>query len=200
MLHNFIHGLVIGIIFGVPIGIIGVLTIQRTLIYGLKAGLLSGLGSSIADVLYAVIGCFGITLFSDFLLKYKIIITCAGCVMIFAMGIKLITSKANLKSIPENFNQSANFFASSFVIGIINPVAILTFILAFSSFGISGTLTNGIAAIFGVFIGTYFWWLLLTICIKIFRENFIKYGITKLNRIFGIIIIILTILLFIKVI
>lgn len=202
MIYYFIRGIAIGIIFGVPIGVIGVLTIQRILIYGLKAGLLSGLGSSVADVLYAAIGCFGLTLFSNLLLKYKLLITCTGCVLIVAIGIKLITSKTKLENTPKGFDQSANFFASSFVIGITNPIAILTFMLAFSAFGISGTLSiiNGISVMAGVFSGTCFWWFLLVLFIKIFHEKFIKYGIVKLNRIFGTIVIILAAFILVKMI
>lgn len=202
MIYYFIRGIAIGIIFGVPIGVIGVLTIQRILIYGLKAGLLSGLGSSVADVLYAAIGCFGLTLFSNLLLKYKLLITCTGCVLIVAIGIKLITSKTKLENTPKGFDHSANFFASSFVIGITNPIAILTFMLAFSAFGISGTLSiiNGISVMAGVFSGTCFWWFLLVLFIKIFHEKFIKYGIVKLNRIFGTIVIILAAFILVKMI
>lgn len=201
-MYYFIRGLAIGIIFGVPIGVIGALTIQRILVYGIKAGLFSGLGSSLADVLYAAIGCFGLTLFSNFLLKHKFIITCTGCILIFAIGIKLITSKTNLESTSEKLSQSANFFASSFAIGVTNPVTILTFMLAFSAFGISGTLSiiDSISVITGVFSGTCFWWVLLIVCVEIFHKKFIKYGIIKLNRVFGTIVIMLAAFILVKMI
>ena len=57
MLENYlIRGLLIGLIFGVPAGAIGTLTIQRTLRGGFWAGLITGLGSSAADLLYACAG------------------------------------------------------------------------------------------------------------------------------------------------
>ena len=63
MLGNYlIRGLMIGLVFGVPAGAIGALTSQRTLNGGLSAGLATGLGSSAADLLYACVGVFGITL------------------------------------------------------------------------------------------------------------------------------------------
>lgn len=66
-----IRGIMIGLLFGMPAGAVGAMTAQRTLNYGMKAGLLTGLGSSAADCIYACIGVFGLTLISDFLMKYQ---------------------------------------------------------------------------------------------------------------------------------
>ena len=61
-----LRGIMIGLIFGLPVGAIGALTVQRTWSLGVKAGLLTGLGSSVADCFYACVGAFGLTLISDF--------------------------------------------------------------------------------------------------------------------------------------
>ena len=73
-----LRGILIGLLFGMPAGAVGAMTAQRTLTYGMKAGLLTGLGSSAADCLYACVGAFGLTLVSDFLLRYQSIINLAG--------------------------------------------------------------------------------------------------------------------------
>ncbi len=51
-------GILIGLIFGVPVGAVGAMTVQRTWEHGIKAGLLTGMGSSIADCIYAAILTF----------------------------------------------------------------------------------------------------------------------------------------------
>lgn len=76
-----LRGLLIGLIFGVPAGAIGALTIQRTLNSGFFAGLATGLGSSVADLLYACAGVFGITLVSDFLARHQRPISLPGCLL-----------------------------------------------------------------------------------------------------------------------
>lgn len=69
---NFLlKGILIGLLFGIPIGAVGTTTVQRTIANGWKAGLITGLGSSVADVIYACIGAFGLTFISDFLLNYQ---------------------------------------------------------------------------------------------------------------------------------
>ena len=69
-----LRGILIGLLFGLPVGAVGTMTVQHTLSSGIKAGLFTGLGSSVADCFYAAVGVFGITLISDFLLKYQVII------------------------------------------------------------------------------------------------------------------------------
>lgn len=76
----------IGLVFGIPVGAVGVLTIQRTFESGIKAGLFTGLGSSVADCIYASIGAFGLTLLSDFLLEIQNVIHCVGGCLILVMG------------------------------------------------------------------------------------------------------------------
>lgn len=65
----FIKGLLIVLIFGIPAGAVGVLTVHRTLKYGFLSGILSGVGCSVADIVYAVTGAFGIRVISDFILN-----------------------------------------------------------------------------------------------------------------------------------
>lgn len=61
-----LRGILIGLLFGLPFGAVGALTVQRTWSSGVKAGLLTGFGSSVADCAYACIGAFGLTLISTF--------------------------------------------------------------------------------------------------------------------------------------
>lgn len=82
-------------------------------------------------------------------------------------------------------NQSR--FLSSFAVGITNPAAILTFLFAFSYFGISAGagLLRGIMLVCGVFIGTYIWWGTLTTVTNIIKRKTRKFSFRYMNRIFG---------------
>ena len=91
-----LKGIILGLLFGVPAGSVGALTMQRTLVYGKKAGIVTGLGSSIADSLYVMIGAFGFTVISDFLFEYQLLIFCIGGLFILYISIKMFFS------LPEN--------------------------------------------------------------------------------------------------
>lgn len=192
-------GILIGLMFGVPIGAVGAMTVQRTLERGLGAGLLTGLGSSVADCLYACVGVFGLTFISDFLLKYQTIITIIGGVFVLIMGISQLVKKP-VENVPQKSAEGAKMFLSSFTVGITNPAAILTFLFAFTYFGIaelSGTL-NGILLVAGVFIGTYIWWGALSGAVCLIKRKTGKRGLPYMNKIFGVILILIAVVIFAK--
>ena len=184
-----LKGILIGLLFGVPAGAVGALTMQRTLRYGPRAGLLTGLGSSAADCCYAIIGAFGLTIVSDFLLQYQAAIHLLGGGLILFLGAGLLRRK---KDTPSQETETASWpgmFFSAFAIGITNPAAILTFLFAFSWLGVSGGLVfgEGLLLVLGVFLGTYFWWGVLTLAANLARKKAAIIDPTRMNRIFGLI-------------
>lgn len=183
----FIKGLIIGLIFGVPAGAIGALTIQRTLSYGFLAGFLTGTGSSVADVGYACVGVFGLTVISDFLLANQTIISLFGGAVVFLTGAMIFKQKKDLIHLDPSTGRLLSCFRSSFAIAIANPATILTFLLAFTSFGIvdDGNPNQKILLVSGIFFGTCFWWTLLAGGVSAFRSRITEGIYMKLNRFLG---------------
>lgn len=211
MLLYLLQGMAIGLLFGLPAGAVGAMTVQRTWMYGAKAGLLTGLGSSVADCFYACVGAFGLTVVSDFLLHYQSIIHGAGGCLILIMGIRMLAGKSRQIQLRENQVEiqtdskkeeqiNPGLFLSSFAIGITNPAAILTFLFAFSWLGIRGNLSpiEGSFLAAGVFIGTYLWWGTLTGLILWMKRKMKKIKITSINRIFGVVLSIFGIVILIR--
>lgn len=200
MFENYLlKGLIIGIVFGVPAGLVGLLSIQRGLTQGPAAGFMTGIGSSVADVFYACVGIFGITVISDFLLRYRIVICAAGCLMVMAMGARGFW-KAEAAAIPQSDmarpderRRLFSCFFSSFTIAITNPATILSFMVVFSMFGIEGKKSMGenLQLIGGIFGGTCFWWTAVTLMVSLFRNRITEGFYRKLNRIFGILMVLM---------
>ncbi len=200
MVSNLIKGILIGLLFGIPVGAVGTMTVHRTLNYGFRAGLMTGLGSSIADCFYAFVGVFSLTLISDFLLKYQSIIHFIGGTFILIMGIKLILLKREKIVSQAQGQDSIKMFLSSFAIGITNPAAIVTFLFAFSYFEIAGQTDwiYGILLVVGVFIGTYIWWTLLSMTVSFIKKKTMIYNFQYMNKIFGGFLFLFGIIIFIK--
>lgn len=182
-----LRGILIGLLFGLPVGAVGTMTVQRTWSFGFKAGLLTGLGSSAADCLYAIVGAFGLTLISDFLLQYQIIINILGGGLILFMGIRLILKKEEAVITQAKAMGAVKMFFSSFAIGITNPAAILTFLFAFTYFGISDITGafDGIGLVSGVFVGTYIWWTALSGATCAIKKKIGSRSFRYMNKIFG---------------
>lgn len=190
MLENYLlRGLLIGLIFGVPAGAIGALTIQRTLNSGFFAGLTTGLGSSVADLLYACAGVFGITLVSDFLARHQRPISLLGGLLIVALGIYIFRQSPQKRSQEASQVNLPLCFASSFAIAITNPATVLSFLIAFAAFEITGereqTRLESIQLIAGILLGTLCWWSALSGAAAAFRAYVNDRIYLWLNRLLG---------------
>lgn len=176
MESNLLRGICIGLLFGLPVGAVGALTVQRNLAYGSRMGILTGLGLSLADCFYAVVGALGLTLISDGLMQYQTAINIVGGAFVLLLGIQTFFRKPEETSTEYKPWDILQIFAYSFAIGITNPAAIFTFLFAFSWFGIVGPLHvgNGVFLVLGIFLGTIFCWLTLSGCATVPKSKLDK--------------------------
>ena len=183
----FLRGLLIGLVFGVPAGAIGALTIQRTLEKGFFAGLVTGAGSSVADLIYSCVGVFGITIISDFLTAYQAVIKVIGGIFILILGLAILWKKELPPEQHDNKGTPVFYFFAAFTAAILNPATILSFMIAFTAFGISGDLNayEGIVLIIGILVGTLCWWVALSGVVAHFRKRVTNNIYKWLNRILG---------------
>lgn len=183
-----LKGLLIGLLFGLPVGAVGAMTAQRTLQYGPRIGILTGLGASAADCCYAGIGAFGLTLVSDFLLRYQTVVYLLGGGLVFFLGMRMIRNPPAAAAQGTSAGLGA-MFLSSFMVGVANPAAILTFLFAFSYFGIAGPLpfAEGFQLVLGVLGGTLLWWAALAGAVSRLKSKFDKRFLRQMNRGFGVV-------------
>lgn len=195
-----LRGVLIGIVFGVPGGAIGVLAVRRTFNYGRRAGLLTGLGSSLADSFHACVGVFGITLFSDFIAKYETIIGMTGGSLILFMGFRLLFGKQKIQPQKKRAAESAGMCLSSFLIGITNPAMVFLFLVAFSYFDVpvGATAVQRGLVVCGVFLGTCVWWGLIATVVPIVQRKAVRFKICYMNKISGALLCLLGVAVFLK--
>ncbi len=194
------RGILIGLLFGVPAGAVGAMTAQQAYSSGLRAGLLTGLGSSVADCLYACVGAFGLSLISDFLLAHQTIINLLGGAVILTMGLGLLLKKSGTDAPEVLPAQGAKLFLSSFAVGITNPAAILTFLFAFSWFGLGNDMKplDGTLLVTGVFIGTYLWWFALSAGVVAIKKRMKKYSLRTIEKCFGVVLLGFSLVIFVR--
>jgi threonine/homoserine/homoserine lactone efflux protein len=194
-------GLLIGLIFGVPVGAVGALCVSRSLHYGVRSGIVTGLGASTAELFYSIVGAFGITVVSGFLERNSIVINILGGVLVIAMGVMTFL-KAPKQQKDKNKTSYAGMFLSAFAVCITNPAAVVTYLFAFSYFGINGTLgvTNGILLVIGIVAGTQIWWMTLSFLSQLIKKKTGEKGFAVMNKVFGLIMIGFGAVVYIKVI
>jgi threonine/homoserine/homoserine lactone efflux protein len=184
-------GLAIGFSIAAPVGPISVLCIRRTLTEGRVSGIVSGLGAATADTIYGCISGLGLTLVSNFLVSQQVWLHLAGGLFLCYLGLKTFWSKPTEQAAPAKLNGLAGAYASTFLLTLTNPMTIISFVAIFAGLGLAGTSGNYLSAgvlVMGVFIGSAFWWLVLSSGVGVFREQVNPHGLQWVNRISGVII------------
>ena len=176
-LEFFIKGAIVSFSIAAPVGPVGILCMRRTLSFGKRSGFVSGLGAATAHIIFASILVSGLALVSDCLIKAH------GCKTFLSKPLEL-NRKVNHKNLIKDF-------ISIFLLTMTNPITILAYLAAFTSFGLAdleGSWINSIFLVFGIFCGATFWWFLLSEAVAKFRNKITQNAMIWINRIAGIII------------
>jgi len=188
-------GFIIGILVSAPMGPIGLLCIQRTLNKGRWHGFFSGLGAACSDVLYALLTCLGMGIVIDFIQSNQDILQVIGGILMIFFGIYTYRSNPSKNlhkspTAPKNYYQDA---LTAFGLTLANPLIIIPYIALFARFnflaeGKTFSILFGLASIAS---GAVFWWFLITFLVNKVRSNFNVRGLWIMNRIVGVVIIVI---------
>lgn len=197
------RGIMVGLMVSIPLGPMGVLIIQKTLNKGPLAGFVAGMGAATADLFYATAAAFGLGFIMDTVNEHSLALQISGGIFLMFLGMR--TYLANpLKRIKAKKNVSRKGliedFLSLFFLTVSNPVAIIVFMGVFAGISVFGEKPSSLMqslVLVGVLIGGGLWWYTLTSLINIFRKRFRLRLIVRINKIAGIIIAILGLLLII---
>lgn len=171
----FLSSLLIGLSIAAPVGPIGLLSIQRTLDAGWRAGLATGLGAAAADTVYGAIGACGATALIAWLVGAKTWLAVVGG----AVLLHLAWSGWHQAAAPQQGQPAAvavpslwRCFATTFVLTLSNPMTIVSFVAIFGA--MSAQVAGGSPAVMvaGVFVGSALWWLCLSAAVGRLRERF----------------------------
>ncbi|MGE5656844.1 MAG: LysE family translocator [Actinomycetota bacterium] len=187
----FYKGLSLGFLIAAPVGPIGLLCIRRTLATGQIAGLVSGLGAATADAIYGAIAGFGLTLISSFLVNQQIWLRVIGGGFLCYLGVKIFLAQPTQQAAESLGKGLLGNYASTFFLTLTNPMTILSFAGVFAGLGIAGGSSNYLDAailVFGVFLGSALWWLLLSSSVNLIREKLSDRLLILVNKASGLMI------------
>jgi threonine/homoserine/homoserine lactone efflux protein len=187
----FLRGLIIGFSIAAPVGPIGILCINRTLAYGRVYGFLSGLGAATADAVYGSMAAFGLTIISGFLVQQQFWLQLVGGIFLCFLGTRTFFAQAAKNSVEADPGSKLNAYGSTFFLTLTNPVTILAFAAIFAGLGLAGASKEYASAaimVLGVFLGSAFWWLLLSSITGLLKDRISPTGLKWVNRISGLII------------
>ncbi|HLF20166.1 MAG TPA: LysE family transporter [Bacteroidota bacterium] len=188
----FIKGLIIGFAMAVPIGPVGVLCIRKTLAEGHSRGLIIGIGAATADSLFGSLAAFGLTFVSDAIASQHFWLRLVGGGSLLFLGIKTFLARTKDPVLPFEKKGLLGSYLSAFFLVLTNPVTIFAFVAVFAAFGLGHKLSIASACllVLGVFAGSCLWFLTLGYVATLFRKKLDSRGLTWVNRISGVLIVI----------
>lgn len=184
----FVRGILVGFALAAPMGPVAVLCIRRALARGHWQAFIAGLGAAFADMAFGAVAGLGLTVISTFVLNYEMIIGFVGGILVLALGITTYRAPVMISDGAVVVKSLRRDFAAAFSMAITNPATMIAAAGVFAAFGpVDAYTAPGTAfwLVFGVFIGSAAWWLILAGVVTTLRGRFIKRGLPWLNRISG---------------
>lgn len=169
----FLSSLLIGLSIAAPVGPIGLLTIQRSLEHGPRAGLATGLGAAAADAVYGAIGAYGVAWLVNALVAARVPLALFGGTVLLWMALQLL--RAPVAERAANTAPARNgwqYFAGTFVLTLSNPATIFSFVAIFGAMAGRAASASPAVMVAGVLVGSALWWLFLSSVVGRLRERF----------------------------
>lgn len=166
----FAIGVAAGALTGVPIGPVNVAVIDAAYRHTFRRAIAVGLGGSIADGLYAGLGVMGVTpILRTYPAVPPILYAISGVVLLIYGFITARTQAvAPAATEPDEANKSKAMrkeMREGFTVGaaliILNPAAIVTWVVIMGSIIPDGTTGEGLACAIGVMVGSFAWFALV---------------------------------------
>lgn len=221
-------GLFIGVLLAAPVGPVNVVCIQRTLERGFWGGFAAGLGSVLADGMFAMIAAYGATAISGFMSDHQLKIELAGAIILAVFGYNIFmtqprivatatTNIARLRqltaTIPQFLRPTLRYrvwrlvphltiVPQTFFLTITNPGSILgVFALFGGATSVLGGITTwvqAITAVTSIMTGSLAWWVGLSRLISRVRHKLTEQRLRRINQVSGAVLVAFGFVLFIQ--
>ena len=188
----------IGVFLSAPMGPIGILCVQRTLNKGRHSGFFTGVGAAASDLFYCLLTGLGISLVTDFIADHVNILQVVGSIILIVYAIYMIVHNP-VSQIKESIDQREDHWrdmVTGFLFTLSNPLIMFLIIPLFARFGFPLPEFKFYHIILGyafIVVGALMWWAVITFFVDKVRTHFNIRSMWLINRIIGIIILLLSI-------
>ncbi len=178
-------------------GPVGILCVQRTLNKGRNSGFFTGVGAAASDLFYCLLMGLGISLVTDFIADNVNILQIVGSIILIVYAIYMIVHNP-VSQITENIDQREDHWrdmATGFLFTLSNPLILFLIIPLFARFGFPLPEYKWYHVIMGyafIVVGALLWWAVITFFVDKVRTHFNIRSMWLINRIIGIIILVLS--------
>ncbi len=193
----FFKGCIVGISISMPIGPIGLLCINRALASGAFAGIATGFGAAVAELIVGITIVSSLASLLHVIFSHQLLVRSIGGIFLLAVGLKVYFTKhvipLSSPDVGETKMGMFKAFLSTFLIMLFNPITFGTLMAIFAGVGITA-LSHNIFAIWmfigGMFAGSMAMWIVISSTIGIFHKKITSETLKRINQVCGLLIII----------
>lgn len=187
----FAQGLVLGFTIAASVGPISLLVIRRTLAEGHAVGMTSGLGVATVDGAYGAVAAFGLTAVTSLLVDWHRMLALVGGCFLLWIAWQTFTAVPTTAAVETDSRRRglSGAYLSTMALTFTNPMTILAFAALFIGLGVTGGDPLGATVLTtGVFMGSCFWWVILTFLVSRLRTRITARWLRRVNIVSGLII------------
>jgi len=187
---------ILGFVIAAPVGPIGMLCIQRGLQRGFSAALAGGVGTALADAVYAGLAAAGLAaLVSTYdgalpWLRY------GGAAFMVFLGMGALFRAPDLEAMEDGRPTGRlQDFGITFGLTLANPATILSFAVLFGGLGLEPDMrpADAVQLVAGVFLGSLAWWISLSAAVALARRWVTAGLLHQINRTAGLALILMAV-------
>ena len=163
----FLIGVAIGAVTGIPIGPVNVAVIDAAFRHTMRRALAVGLGGAVADGLYAGAGILGVGPWLNGHPSIPPVLYGISGVVLIVYGVltartqPVAAAPADAPHPPAAANEMWSGFTVGLLLIVLNPAALVTWVLIVGSFLGDADRLSGLGAVLGIFVGSFGWFLLV---------------------------------------
>ena len=181
-------GIAIGLAVSAPLGPINFMCIRQAVRYGMKGGILTGLGSVVGDGIFAAVAALGLSAVAGLVADHAAVLQLAGGLFLLVLGIHAWRSPVDPDELvaPPDTRQQLAIFATTLALTLTNPFTMTGFIAIFG--GAAQTLARGddytavVIIVGSVMAGSMLWWVFLSALVVRLKERFDSHRLAQINR------------------
>ena len=186
----------LGLCVAVPFGPVGLMCVQRTLAFGIRFGIASAMGAATAHGMFGCLAAVSGTALTQMTLALHTPLRIAGGIVLVLMGLRAILV-ATHASHGATCGDLFSAYTSTLLIAAANPMTILPY-LGITSAPETGKpliMDRALVTAIGVMLGSACWYLFLALGTNTMFRSLQKAALDRFNRLTGILLMVLGVLL-----
>uniref|UniRef100_UPI003A8F310C LysE family translocator n=1 Tax=Porphyromonas sp. TaxID=1924944 RepID=UPI003A8F310C len=188
-----VGGIIIGLCISAPMGPAGILCLRRALEQGRRAGVITGIGATLGDLVYAIMTYLFTGILLDYIDRNMVPLRIVASLLFIGFATYLYFSTPRLEvsqRVVAKINQrNLSHLASGFLLTIPNLLIVPVYVVLFSQFNFVyplGEPPYGMFALglISIALGALIWWLFITYIATRLRDLVSQRNLRIFNRIF----------------